>query len=123
MRLFDRVLSLVRFPLLIVILILLAPQTIIAEVPIQNTLTRIKGDRCHANQTKIQANIAEIPISFIANAGQTDVDVRFMVKAGTQTIFFTPHEVVFVASEQIEDGVSLSSVVHLNVMFAYERRE
>lgn len=90
LRLFDRMLSLVRFPLLIVILILLAPQISIAEAPIQNTLTGIHAGGGPANQAKIQADIAKIPIGFIANAGQEDEEGRFMVKGGEQTILFTP---------------------------------
>ena len=113
-------LSLIRFPLLVVVLILLAPQTIIAGVPIQNTLTRIQGDGCQANQTKIQADIAEIPSSFIVNAGQVDANVRFMVKAGKHTIFFTPQEVVFAAGEQTEDELTRSSVVFLRFSGANE---
>ncbi|MCK4393146.1 SBBP repeat-containing protein, partial [Candidatus Bipolaricaulota bacterium] len=113
LRLFDRMLSLVRFPLLVVILVLLAPQTIISGVPIQNTLTRIQGDGGQANQTKIQANIAELPLSFIANAGQVDANVRFMVKAGAQIIFFTSEEVVFAASEETEGEDTRSSAVRL----------
>jgi hypothetical protein len=120
LRLFDRMLSLVRFPLLVVILVLLALQTIIAGVPIQNTLTRIQGDGGQANQTKIQADIAELPLSFIANAGQADANVRFMVKAGKQTIFFTSQEIVFAASEQAEGEDTRSSVVRLRFAGANE---
>ena len=113
LRLFDRMLSLVRFPLLVVILILLAPQTIIAGVPIQNTLTRIQGDGCQANRAKIQASIADLPLSFIANAGQEDAKVRFIVKAAKQTVFFTPQEIVLAASEKPEGEDICNSVVRL----------
>jgi hypothetical protein len=57
--------------------------------------------------------MAELPLSFIANAGQADATVRFMVKAGKQAIFFTSQEVVFAASEQTEDELTRSSVVRL----------
>jgi len=120
LRLFDRMLSLVRFPLLIVILVLLAPQTIIAGVPIQNTLTGLQGDGRQVNQAKVQANIAEIPLSFIANAGQADANVQFMVKAGKHIVFFTSQEVVFAASEQTEDELTRSSVVRLRFAGANE---
>ena len=68
-------------------------------------------DEGDVGQGKIQADIAELPLSFIANAGQADANVRFMVKVGKQTIFFTPQEVVFAASEETEGEDTRSSVV------------
>ena len=91
--------------------VLVATQSFGAEAPTHSILPRFQEDEVRVGQAKIQADIAEIPLSFIANAGPADANVRFMVKAGKQTIFFTSQEVVFAASEQIEDGVSRSSVV------------
>ena len=113
LRLFNRMLSLARFPLLVVVLTLVTTQTITTGAPIQDILPDLQEDEGRVGQGKIQANIAEIPISFIANAGQVDANVRFMVKAGKQTIFFTSEEVVFAASEKREREGPRSSVVRL----------
>ncbi len=43
-----------------------------------------------------------LPLSFIANAGQIDPTVRFHVKGGGYSIYFTPEEVVFTAAEDAE---------------------
>ncbi|MEG4916046.1 DUF7948 domain-containing protein, partial [Microcoleus sp. B7-D4] len=44
-----------------------------------------------------QASYGQIPLSFIANAGQTDPNVKFQVKGAGHSIFFTPNEISFVA--------------------------
>ncbi|MEG4091355.1 DUF7948 domain-containing protein, partial [Microcoleus sp. Pol12B4] len=47
-----------------------------------------------------QASYGQIPLSFIANAGQTDPNVKFQVKGAGHSIFFTPNEISFVAFQQ-----------------------
>ncbi|MEG3972205.1 SBBP repeat-containing protein, partial [Microcoleus sp. T2B6] len=47
-----------------------------------------------------QASYGQIPLSFIANAGQTDPHVKFQVKGAGHSIFFTPNEISFVAFQQ-----------------------
>ena len=69
---------------------------------------------------EVQTNVAELPLSFIANAGQVNANVRFMVKAGKRTIFFAPQEIVFAASEQMEDELTRNSVVRLRFAGANE---
>ena len=86
--------------LFVVFFALLATQALATEAPTHSILPGFQEDGNQIRQAEIQADIAEVPISFIANAGQADANVRFMVEAGKQTIFFTPNEVVFAASEQ-----------------------
>ena len=101
------------FLFLVVVLTLAAMQTLAAGSPMQDMLPGLQEDDGRMGQANIQMDIAELPLSFIANAGQADTNVRFMVKAGEQTIFFTPQEIVFAASEHTEDEVPRSSVVRL----------
>jgi hypothetical protein len=56
-----------------------------------------QGDAPPAGRAGIKQALMQLPLRFIANAGQTDPEVRFTVKAAGQTIFFTPDEVVFSA--------------------------
>ncbi|MEG4970899.1 SBBP repeat-containing protein, partial [Microcoleus sp. B6-A1] len=44
-----------------------------------------------------QASYGQIPLSFIANAGQTDPHVKFQVKGAGHSIYFTPNEITFTA--------------------------
>ncbi|MEG4280529.1 hypothetical protein QUA62_24095 [Microcoleus sp. MON1_C1] len=44
-----------------------------------------------------QASYGQISLSFIANTGQTDPNVKFQVKGADHSIFFTPNEIAFVA--------------------------
>jgi len=90
-----------------------AAQSFGTEVLTHSIIPAFQEDENRVGQAKIQADIAEPPLSFIANAGQVDANVRFMVKASKQTIFFTRHEVVFAASDKTEDGAASSSVVRL----------
>jgi len=103
-----------------VFLLLVLIQTLTAKPLTQGALPKVREASSQADQAKIQADIVELPISFIANAGQVDADVRFMVKAATHTIFFTPQEVVFTASDKAENGDSRSSVVRLSFNGANE---
>ena len=99
--------------LLVVFFALAATQSFGAEAPTHSILPGFQEDESRVGQGKIQAHIAELPLSFIANAGQADANVQFMVEAGKQTIFFTPQEVVFAASGTTEDKDTQSSVVRL----------
>ena len=50
-----------------------------------------------------QASYGQIPLSFIANAGQTDPKVKFQGKGAGHRIFFTPNEIAFVAFQQLNE--------------------
>ena len=65
------------------------------------------------DSAQVQASAAELPLTFISNAGQTDPAVRFHINAAEHTIFFSPSEVVFSTSHQSEDESMASSVVRL----------
>ncbi|WP_445176076.1 DUF7948 domain-containing protein [Microcoleus sp.] len=49
------------------------------------------------NSHNPHASYGQIPLSFIANTGQTDPNVKFQVKGAGHSIFFTPNEIAFVA--------------------------
>jgi hypothetical protein len=49
------------------------------------------------NSQTQQASYGQIPLSFIANTGQTDPNVKFPVKGAGHSIFFTRNEIAFVA--------------------------
>ena len=99
--------------LFVVFFALAATQSFGAEAPTDSILPGFQEDEGQIGQSKIQIDMAKLPMSFIANAGQVDANVQFMVKAGKQTIFFTPKEVVFAASEEAEGEVPRNSVVRL----------
>ena len=120
MRPFERKLSLAHLLLLIAGLAFVATQTLAAEAPIQDILPELQEDEGQVGQARIQADMAKLPISFIANAGQADASVRFMVRTGKHTIFFTTQEVVFVAGEGTKSEFTRSSVVRLRFTGANE---
>jgi Beta-propeller repeat len=47
-----------------------------------------------------QTSYGQIPLSFIANAGQTDPNVKFQVKGAGHSIYFTPNEITFTAFQK-----------------------
>ncbi|MEZ2227324.1 MAG: S8 family serine peptidase [Microcoleus sp.] len=47
-----------------------------------------------------QASYGQIPLSFIANTGQTDPNVKFQVKGAGHSIYFTPNEITFTAFQK-----------------------
>lgn len=49
------------------------------------------------NSHNQQASYGQLPLSFIANTGQTDPSVKFQVKGANHSIFFTPNEITFIA--------------------------
>jgi len=53
---------------------------------------------------QIKATLPQLPLSFIANVGQTDPAVGFHVKGAGHTIFFTTKEVVFSAAQQLSEN-------------------
>ena len=66
------------------------------------------------NSQNQQASYGQIPLSFIANTGQTDPNVKFQVKGAGHSIFFTPNEIAFVAfptPNQPGNQATTSSVV------------
>ena len=66
--------------LLVVFFALVATQSFGAEAPTHGILPGFQEDESRIGQAKIQADIAEFALSFIANAGQADANVHFMVK-------------------------------------------
>jgi hypothetical protein len=58
-----------------------------------------------------------LPLRFIANAGQTNLAARFIVKGVGHAIFFTEEEVVFSAMQEVEEK-SMCSVVRLRFLGA-----
>ena len=101
------------FVVFLLVVFLIATEVFAGSAPIQDILPGFQEDESRVGQAKIQMDIVELPISFIANAGQADANVRLMVKASKHTIFFTPKEVVFAASEQTKGENARSSVVRL----------
>jgi uncharacterized repeat protein (TIGR01451 family) len=57
--------------------------------------------------------LTDLPLRFIANAGQTDPAVNFTVKGAGHTLFFTQNEVVFSAVREVDEQ-AISSVVRLS---------
>ena len=52
------------------------------------------------NSPNKQTSYGQIPLSFIANAGQTDPNVKFQVKGAGHSIYFTPNEITFTAFQK-----------------------
>jgi hypothetical protein len=66
------------------------------------------------NSQNQQSSYGQIPLSFIANTGQTDPNVKFQVKGAGHSIFFTPNEIAFVAfptPNEPGNQATISSVV------------
>jgi hypothetical protein len=71
-----------------------------------------------ATESPIAVNAsAQLPLSFIANAGQANSDVQFQVRGAGHTIFFTASEIILSATEQVEDQL-VSSVVRSQLVGA-----
>ncbi|MCT7973780.1 SBBP repeat-containing protein [Laspinema olomoucense] len=51
----------------------------------------------------IPASLGNLPLSFIANVGQLDPEVEFLVQGAQHDIFFTPDEIVLSKSQVIDD--------------------
>ncbi|NJK66383.1 MAG: hypothetical protein HC941_07485 [Microcoleus sp. SU_5_3] len=61
-----------------------------------------------------QTSYGQIPLSFIANSGQSDPSVKFQVKGVGHSIFFTPNEITFTAfskSTELGNAAATSSIV------------
>jgi hypothetical protein len=83
-----------------------------------------------ASHGQVEQVMSDLPLRFMANAGQTDPAVQFTVKGAGHTIYFTPEEIVLVASAEqraygegqnpIENSQSeaTDSVVHLRFLDA-----
>ncbi len=52
------------------------------------------------NSQNQQTSYGQIPLSFIANAGQSDPSVKFQVKGAGHSIYFTPNEITFTAFQK-----------------------
>jgi len=97
-------------------------QSLGAESPTNGVLPGFQEDESRVGQGKIQSHIAELPLSFIANADQADADVRFVIRAGKQTIFFTPNDVVFAAGGEAKYELLDSLVVRFSYMLVHQRK-
>ena len=51
-------------------------------------------------QTEVLESYGNLPLTFIANRGQTDAQVQFTARGGGYTFYFTPTEVVFDAIQR-----------------------
>ena len=89
--------------LLVVFFALAATRSFGAEAPTRGILPGLQEDESRVGQAKIQIDIVGLSLSFIANAGQANANVQFMVKAGKHTLFFTPQEVVFATNGGTRD--------------------
>ncbi|XZN92083.1 MAG: SBBP repeat-containing protein [Microcoleus sp.] len=66
------------------------------------------------NSQNQQTSYGQIPLSFIANAGQTDPNVKFQVKGAGHSIYFTPNEITFTAFQKPNEpgnAATTSSIV------------
>ena len=74
--------------------------------------------------TRTQMDLAQFPLSFIPNAGQTDPIVRFQARLADHTIFFTSEAIVFnPAASQEESAPVWLNLVGANRESAIEGRE
>jgi len=55
---------------------------------------------------KLAANYGKLPLTFEANVGQTDSQVKFLNRTGSTTTYFTPTETVFLRSYGQHDDAS-----------------
>jgi uncharacterized repeat protein (TIGR01451 family) len=60
----------------------------------------VEADGSRSTEGAARQALFNLPLRFIANAGQTDPAVRFTVKGAGHTLFFTEEEVVFAASSR-----------------------
>jgi hypothetical protein len=74
--------------------------------------TLASASRTTAPDTKVraQANYGKLPLSFEANQGQTDAQVKFLARGQGYTLFLTPTETVLsLKKPQAKDKISQSS--------------
>ena len=65
------------------------------------------------NPTTSPASFGNLPLSFIANVGQLDPEVEFLVQGAQHDIFFTPDEIVF-SKFQVSNDETLSHQVKVS---------
>jgi hypothetical protein len=76
------------------------PSSLSPDVPVAGRVGHEPLDRPdpdEATRERVGQALFNLPLRFIANAGQTDPAVHFVVKGAGHTIFFTEEEVVFSA--------------------------
>jgi hypothetical protein len=47
-----------------------------------------------ATKAKVRASLMRLPLSFEANQGQNDPQVKFLSRSGNHSVFFTPNKIV-----------------------------
>jgi uncharacterized repeat protein (TIGR01451 family) len=81
------------------------------------SLSTTRSELDAASRERLNQALFNLPLRFVANAGQTDPAVRFTVKGAGHTLFFTQEEVVFSAVQEVEDE-PVRSVVRLRFLEA-----
>src|SRR5262249_15444079 len=61
-----------------------------------------------ADKAQTQQSYGRLPLSFEANSGQTDSQVRCLTRSGGVTTFLTPTEAVMVLAKNSESGIQNS---------------
>ncbi|MEP7290092.1 MAG: SBBP repeat-containing protein [Chloroflexota bacterium] len=61
----------------------------------------------------LEQDYGKLPLSFIPNVGETDSAVRFQVRSGAGTLFFTPGEVVLSLSSQKQHSSPVEKIAVL----------
>src|SRR4051812_8085109 len=81
--------------------------------------SRTSSPKSAANSRAVKINYAQLPLSFEANAGQTDPSVRYLARGSGYTIFLTEKDAVIKLQDRQGDGV----VLRLNVANANEHAQ
>jgi uncharacterized repeat protein (TIGR01451 family) len=81
------------------------------------SLSTTRSELDAASRERVNQALFNLPLRFVANAGQTDPAVRFTVKGAGHTLFFTQEGVVFSAVQEVEDE-TVRSVVRLRFLEA-----
>src|SRR5438874_8317476 len=101
----------------------LAVSAVLAAVAIWPSSTRPQKQAATSAESKnsvnLRASFAQLPLSFEANAGQTDPEVRYLARGSGYTIFLTENDAVIKLQDRQGDG----AVLRLNVANANEHAE
>lgn len=82
------------------------------------TLTTSQKDTLTNVEAQKKLDWGKVELSFIANAGQLDAEVKYQIKGREHTFYFTPNEVIFLAEAETETQnptVVRSSLIGSNV--------
>jgi len=87
-----------------------APETKVAEPPEAKLAPPLGAPSPEeSGQARVREAYGSIPISFVANQGQTDSQVRFMTSGGSYSLFLTGTEAVMVLSKRKANRASLQN--------------